>query len=53
MYSMLVERNKYDVLKVYSNPSTIESKSLFQGGLDSGIDIGKFTLDTSQAGNVT
>ena len=37
----------YDVLNVYSNLNQVENQSILTGELDTGIDIGKFVIDTS------
>lgn len=40
-----------DVLKVYDNTETLSKQSIFSGGLDTGMEIGKFVIDTSN--NIT
>ena len=40
-------QNKFDVLKLYDDPSYENQFSIFKGGLDTGIDLGNFTIDTS------
>ena len=42
------DRIKFDVLKVYENMDTVRNQSILTGGLDIGLEIGKFVFDTSQ-----
>jgi hypothetical protein len=42
---------KFDVLKVYNEADNASQNSIFTGGLDTGIDFGKFVIDTSN--NIT
>ena len=46
----LMKMPKFDVLNVYSDESQSQ-QSIFNGGLDRGIDFGKFVIDTSN--NIT
>ena len=39
------EMKKFDVLKAYDSIDSINNQSILTGGLDIGIDIGKFTID--------
>jgi len=41
----------FDILKVYENTDTLSNQSIFTGGLDTGMEIGKFVIDTSN--NIT
>ena len=47
------QKPKFDVLKIYDDPEVDASgnSSIFRGGLDTGIDLGKFILDTSNMKN--
>lgn len=47
----LMKMPKFDVLKVYNDGDVQNSNSIFEGGLDTGIDFGKFVIDTSN--NIT
>ena len=38
---------KHDVLTVYEDVEKQESQSILNGGLDTGINFGKFIIDTS------
>ena len=40
-------QSKFDVLKLYDDPQFENQFSIFKGGLDTGIDLGNFTIDTS------
>lgn len=37
----------YDVLNVYNDLNQVDNQSILTGELDTGIDIGKFVIDTS------
>ena len=39
-------QSKFDVLKLYDDPQFQNQFSIFKGGLDTGIDLGNFTIDT-------
>lgn len=41
----------FDVLRVYDNFEDIQRQSILTGGLDTGMEIGKFVIDTSN--NIT
>lgn len=41
------DRIKFDVLKVYQNKDSLRNQSILTGGLDVGLEIGKFVIDTS------
>lgn len=43
------ETKKFDVLKAYDNIDALNNQSILTGGIDIGIDIGKFTIDNKQA----
>ena len=47
----LMKMPKFDVLKVYNEAESLNQHSIFNGGLDTGIDFGKFVIDTSN--NIT
>lgn len=47
----LMKMPKFDVLKVYNETDSSNQHSIFNGGLDTGIDFGKFVIDTSN--NIT
>ena len=47
----LMKMPKFDVLKVYNEAESSNQHSIFNGGLDTGIDFGKFVIDTSN--NIT
>jgi hypothetical protein len=39
-------QSKLDVLKLYEDSTFENQLSIFKGGLDTGIDLGKFMIDT-------
>lgn len=41
-----LNQSKFDVLKLYEDPQFENQFSIFRGGLDTGIDLGKFMIDT-------
>lgn len=42
-----VNSKKYDVLKVYQDGDSAKQQTIMKGGLDTGIDYGKLSIDTS------
>jgi len=44
---------KFDILKIYDDPDfdSSNNSSIFKGGLDTGVDLGKFILDTTNSKN--
>lgn len=42
-----IGQRKFDVLKVYEDLDYVNNQSILTGGLDTGIEIGKFIIDTS------
>jgi hypothetical protein len=42
-----VDRKKFDVLKIYEDADKVKKQSILTGGLDTGIDFGKFIIDTN------
>ena len=42
-----IDRKKFDVLKIYEDVDKVKNQSILTGGLDTGIDFGKFIIDTN------
>lgn len=42
-----INTKQFDVLSVYDDLTSVQSQSILTGGLDTGIDFGKFLIDTS------
>ena len=40
------QSKQFDILKSYDDPEFEKQISIFNGGLDTGIDLGNFTIDT-------
>ena len=40
-------QSKFDILKSYDDPQFESAISIFNGGLDTGLDLGNFTIDTN------
>jgi len=49
--SPAIDKKKFDVLKVYENLEKVQNQSILSGGLDTGIEFGKFIIDTSLTTN--
>jgi hypothetical protein len=41
------DRKKFDVLKIYEDVDKVKNQSILSGGLDTGIEFGKFIIDTN------